>query len=176
MTRNGVTHLHAIAMATAVTSICGAAILAAPQCPKLEPVDNAVYDQIVGQVDGRCCQPGRRWGCDPANFQQTGCIDIDVGKRNFPRCTPMPLLTMNCTAAQCEMASVENVCDMRIRTVAKNQCQPTGDVTTRGCNVDQWQCEVRLLDYTRDDAPTDLILVCNEATSTICSFDYSACD
>ena len=138
--------------------------------------DENLFDQRVGQVDGHCCVPGHRWGCAPANFRQTGCTEIDLNKGNFPQCSPMPIVKMHCTEARCERSNPETRCDIRIRNVAKNRCQPTGDITTRGCPVDQWQCQIDLFDYTRSDAPKALTLVCHGESSTTCGSDYSVCD
>jgi hypothetical protein len=135
--------------------------------------DQEFLHSYVGQVARKCCLPGRRWGCDPQNFQQTGCVHIDTA---FPECQAAPMVTVPCTSAVCQDAGSEDVCDMRIRTVGMNRCQPLGTKTTVGCPPDHWQCNIRLYRYTLNDAPKTDVFVCNQSSSTICAYQYSVCD
>jgi hypothetical protein len=135
--------------------------------------DPELLQSYVGQVTRKCCLPGRRWGCDPQNFQQTGCVHIE---KVFPKCQAGQLVTMGCTSAVCQEAGSEDVCDMGIRTVGMNRCRPLGTKTTVGCPPDHWQCNIRLYSYTLEDAPQTDAFVCNLGSSTICQYDYSVCD
>jgi hypothetical protein len=128
---------------------------------------------FVGQLQRRCCRPGRRYGCDPQNFQQTGCVHID---QQIPSCYASQMVRMRCTGATCEAAGIEDVCDVRLRTVGQNRCRPLGTRTTVGCPPDHWQCNIQLYRYTLADAPQVDVMVCELGTSTICGYSYSACD
>ena len=135
--------------------------------------DPLVLRSFIGQVARKCCKPGRRWGCDPRNFNQTGCVHIE---KQYPNCYAGSWSLMRCTSASCESAGSEDVCNVAIRTVGLNRCRPLGTKTTVGCPPDHWQCNVEMLKYYASDAPTSDVFVCDIATSTICSFNYSACD
>jgi hypothetical protein len=158
-----------------VTLVLGSTSLLAISPPLWTPAhrDPQRLQSYVGQVARKCCKPGRRWGCAPENFQQTGCVHIE---QQYPNCYASRLYTMKCTAASCESAGSEDVCNIVLRTVALNQCRPLGTKTTVGCPPDHWQCAIEKLDYTRDGAPQRDVYVCNLDSSTICQFDYSMCD
>jgi hypothetical protein len=144
-----------------------------PQLLVRTTCDQALLQSYVGQLTRKCCKPGRRWGCDPQNFQQTGCVHIE---QQYPSCQPGNLVTMKCTSASCETAGSEDVCDVRLRRVSHNRCRPLGTKTTVGCPPDHWQCNIQLFPYTLSDAPRSDQYVCELATSTICGYSYSVCD
>jgi hypothetical protein len=161
--------------ALTVTALASALSLVAD--PRLLASSNANGDlsaRYIGQVQRKCCRPGRRWGCDPANFNQSGCVHINQIPFN---CHSRPMATMVCSGASCESAGVEDVCDLRLRSVGLNRCLPLGTRTTVGCPPDHWQCHIQLFRYTLPDAPRRDVMVCELSTSTICgSTTYSACD
>ncbi len=140
----------------------------------LEPVrmKEQALNKIVGVVDGKCCLPGRRWGCDPQNFSQSGCTRI-LRPLN---CQGRRWMTMKCTSASCVPSNPEHKCEVDIRTVRHNQCRPTGHSTTVGCPEEQWQCEVNMRGYTNSANPSSDKLVCDDDIATLCGNNYSACD
>lgn len=164
-----------VSMARVAACLVGAVVVSS-RCPIdwiADPMPVEIRKCLVGQVERQCCLPGRRWGCSPENFGQTGCIHIREG---IPQCQAETKKTMKCTSAACQAGGPEDVCDLRVRMVGVNQCQPTGRITTVGCEPDHWQCQVEMTHYTSPNAPLRVALVCHLATSTICNFDYSACD
>lgn len=138
-----------------------------------EPCSESDLQIIVGSVQGKCCQPGRRWGCDPENFGQTGCTPI-LGP--VPRCVSREWMTMKCTSARCVRTNPEHECEVDIRSVSQNRCRPTGRRTTVGCPEEHWRCEVLKKDYTHHNSPTVDVLVCDFEISTPCAAKYSHCD
>ena len=128
---------------------------------------------VVGSIPGKCCQPGRRWGCSPRNFNQSACRPI-IG--TVIQCTGRDWATVRCSSARCVTTNPEHECEVDIRRVAQNRCRPTGNRTTVGCPEEHWQCEVLRKDYTDDDSPTVDVLVCDLEISTPCSATYSHCD
>ncbi len=138
---------------------------------QLIPPENLT--RAVGTVQRKCCKPGRRMGCDPANFRQTGCVSISRRQLN---CVGRGWLAMPCTTASCVQSNPEHRCSVDIHTVRKNACRPTGESTTVDCPDDQWQCKVDMIEYTHDDNPEVDVLICDHAASTICAHNYSECD
>ncbi len=118
----------------------------------IRPLDWHARQQLVGAIDGKCCKPGRRWGCDPKVFNQSGCTSIAVPLDN---CQARGWLAMQCSAATCATSNPEHTCSVDYRVVGRNVCHPTGDRTTIGCPADQWQCKIDMIDYTHKGAPTD---------------------
>ena len=137
------------------------------------PLSPQECQQRVGVLEAKCCQPGRRWGCDPENFGQSGCTPIDAPLTN---CYVRGWLTMACRSAACRASQPEHLCSVDFRRVGRNVCHPTGERTTLGCPADQWQCKIEMIDYTHKDAPMVDVLVCRYNISTICDHDYSDCD
>lgn len=137
-----------------------------------QPLSDDQQRLVVGTVLSHCCLPGRRWGCDPENFQQSGCKPIQGSKM---KCVELEWFTMRCSGAICKYTSPEDICIATLKLVPHNRCYPTGKLTTVGCPENQWQCEVLMKDYLKPDAPKDIILVCDD-TSTLCRFSYSRCD
>lgn len=140
----------------------------------LEParMNEQTLETMVGAIDGKCCKAGRRWGCDPTNFQQSGCTRI--GQQMT--CRRQTWATMKCTSAECVRSNVEHQCEVDIRTVRHNMCRPTGDTTTVGCPEEHWQCEVEMKPYTNPDNPKSDVIVCDKKVSTLCGINYSPCD
>ena len=68
----------------------------------------------VGQVPRKCCKWGRRWGCDPKNFGQTGCVALG----QFPSCWGLPERVMPCTNAVCQDAGAEERVDQKLESAA----------------------------------------------------------
>ena len=126
----------------------------------------------VGVIEARCCRPGRRWGCDPVNFQQSGCTKI-LRPMN---CRNGNWVTMQCTSADCRRSNAEHKCEVDIKIVRHNRCRPTGHATTVGCPEEQWQCEVEMQPYTNPSNPKSAAIVCDESISTLCGINYSPCD
>jgi hypothetical protein len=139
----------------------------------LRPLDSLSCQRYVGGIRGKHCRPGRRWGCDPQNFGQSGCTPID---NPIVSCRARGWLEMACTPATCERSNPEHLCSVDYETVGRNVCHPTGERTTHGCPEDQWQCKVEMIDHTHENAPTADVLVCRYDVSTICDHDYSDCD
>jgi hypothetical protein len=137
------------------------------------PVPPHMLSAYVGVVEGKCCTPGRRWGCDPQNFNQSGCVPI--GAAHQP-CTATPRVTMQCTNASCTAAGPEDRCEVNIQRVTQNQCQPTGRMDTQGCPRNQWQCHVNLQSYLLPTAPSKDVLVCDRDVSTICPYTFNVCE
>jgi hypothetical protein len=139
----------------------------------LRMLDQEECRHLVGAIEGKCCKPGRRWGCDPRNFGQSGCTPIE---NTILNCQPRAWLAMACTSAVCLSSNPEHVCSVDYWTVGRNVCHPTGERTTVGCPADQWQCKVEMLDYTHEQAPKTDVLVCRYDVSTICDYSYNDCD
>lgn len=159
--------LAALAIATPALAIDQHRLL-----PDVGLLSEQALDTVVGQIAGKCCMPGRRWGCDPANFNQTGCVPLT----QRPHCVKMAWMTMQCTDSTCTAAGPEDICRLIGKTVKQNRCRPTGFITTAGCPVDQWQCRISPSFYTSPDAPSRDAIVCDFGQSTICEYDYSPCD
>ena len=142
-------------------------------CLPFSPCNPAQMELKVGSVQGSCCQPGRRWGCEPRNFEQSGCAPI-LGPAI--RCTSRDWTVVRCSSATCTKTNPEHTCEVDIRRVAQNRCRPTGNRTTVGCPDEQWQCEILKRDYTESNSPTVDVLVCDLELSTPCGVKYSHCD
>lgn len=140
----------------------------------LEPqrMDERTLKAKVGLIEGRCCRPGRRWGCDPANFKQSGCTRIGAALN----CERRNWATMVCSKAECIHSNPEHACEINIRTVRHNRCRPTGNATTVGCPEEHWQCEVLMRRYTNPGNPASDVIVCDMDVSTPCAANYSQCD
>jgi hypothetical protein len=138
-----------------------------------DPMEIAQLDRVVGQISGKCCLPGRRWGCDPANFNQTNCVPLS---EQYPSCFGTSIRTMKCTDATCVTAGPEDVCKLVGKSIAMNRCRPTGRITTVGCPADHWQCHVISYPYTMPTAPVRDGFVCEFGNSTICAYNWSRCD
>jgi hypothetical protein len=148
------------------------ALAARPEGRVVSHTDSKLLQRPVGAVRKKCCLWGRRWGCAPANFGQTGCVPL----YQYPNCWAAPDKTMPCTSAKCQTAGSEDVCDVSIRLVGLNVCKPTGFKTTVGCPANQWQCQVLMLRYDSPTAPKVQALVCDGEGVTICPFNYSKCN
>ncbi len=142
-------------------------------CLPFSPCSSEQMQMVVGSVQGKCCQPGRRWGCAPRNFEQSGCVPI-LGAAI--RCTSRDWTVVRCSPANCTKTNPEHSCEVDIRRVAQNRCRPTGNRTTVGCPDEQWQCEILKKDYTERHSPTVDVLVCDLELSTPCGAKYSHCD
>ena len=59
-----------------------------------DPLSPEQQRLVVGEVLNHCCLPGRRWGCDPKNFQQSGCSPIQGSKM---KCVNLEWVTMKCS-------------------------------------------------------------------------------
>ncbi len=139
----------------------------------LSPCLSEDLNQIVGSIQGKCCQPGRRWGCAPSNFSQSGCTPIQGAGT---RCISREWTTMRCTSARCITTNPEHECEVDIRRVPQNRCRPTGNRTTVGCPEEEWQCEVLRQDYSDKDSPKIEVLVCDFEVATPCATQYNHCD
>jgi hypothetical protein len=151
------------------------AVALAAQTEGRVPADNSIelLQQCVGQVPRKCCKWGRRWGCDPQNFGQTGC----VGLSQYPNCWGLPSRVMACTSATCQDAGTEDVCNMQVRLVGMNVCKATGKWTTVGCGPNQWQCQILMTHrYDSPTAPKIQAFVCDVPGVTLCPINYSKCD
>lgn len=161
-----------------ISSVALAALAIAPWSPLAarptteESISPQLLVKRVGRVANKCCLPGRRWGCDPANLSQSGCKSI-----RFPLvdCQGTSAVTMKCTGAVCQTASSEDYCEHDFVTVGHNQCRPTGMSTTVGCPADEWQCLVIRTAYWTPGAPQSDVYICDDAQSTICTHNYSDC-
>lgn len=134
------------------------------------PLEESTLQQVVGQIRGSCCLMGRRWGCDPHNFQQQSCVPLDV----YPICKRLPPKVMACTGSRCRKTGNEDQCNLMTRIVSHNICHPEGRLTTVGCPEDEFQCKITIFPYTSATAPTSSRSVCHR-TSTMCPYTYSAC-
>lgn len=136
------------------------------------PLTHDEMEQRVGALQSKCCMPGRRVGCDPINFNQTGCVALGIRLS----CQPKGWSTMPCTACACLQGTPEDVCEVNIKSAGRNQCKPTGKATTVGCPADQWQCGVEMLRWDSENAPKVDVLVCDRSVSTICPYAYQVCE
>lgn len=137
-----------------------------------QQMDEHTLNKRVGAIEGKCCLSGRRWGCDPENFQQSGCTRIGGPMH----CERRRWETMKCTSAKCQKSNTEHKCEVDIKTVRHNRCRPTGHATTVGCPEQHWQCEVEMRLYTNPNNPPSDVIVCDEKISTLCGTDYQPCD
>jgi hypothetical protein len=144
-----------------------------PQGRVMSHTDRQLLTSFVGQIPRKCCLWGRRWGCDPVNFNQTGCVQINL---QLPNCWSAPPKTMKCTSASCQAGGTEDVCNVDYRQVGLNTCRPTGSRTTTGCPANYWQCYVAMRRYDHSTAPKIDALVCEDPGATICPYSYSKCN
>jgi hypothetical protein len=140
----------------------------------LEPavMNQKTLNSHVGVVVGKCCQMGRRWGCDPTNFGQSGCTKIG----NPVNCERRRWATMKCTSAECHRSNTEHRCEVDIKTVRHNRCRTTGLTSTVGCPEEHWQCQVEMRPHTIPTNPKSDVIVCDEKVSTLCGTDFAPCD
>ena len=163
-------HLLGKATLLLLCGICSWQSSAAMSEPAWEELGPAKLDQVVGQISGHCCRFGQRWGCDPINFRQSGCVPVDV----IPLCQKRAKKVMSCTASYCRTTSAEDTCTLITRNVAHNVCRPEGRLTTVGCPVDEYQCKITIFRYTDPTAPISVRSVCAKS-STLCPFKFSRC-
>ena len=165
--------LHTVASITGLSLVLWGLGLEIQHVHATRPLAWQARQQRVGAVDGKCCKPGRHFGCNPSLFNQSGCTPIAIPLTN---CQPNGWLAMQCSSATCVASNPEHTCSVDYRLVGRNVCHPTGERTTLGCPQDQWQCKIDMIEYTQKSAPKVEVLVCRYDVSTICDHNYSDCD
>lgn len=139
-------------------------------------LDSSQLNSIVGSVEGDCCQPGRRWGCDPAYTP-----DYPTACATYPDpCSGT--YTAPCTNAACVDDAETSECDYSPQTVGGNQCRyvlEDGDcpLVYVGGNtyIQQQRCTIEL--DTAWNEPGHLVATRNVCDGpTTCAASYSFCE
>ena len=104
--------------------------------PQLQKLDNTQMSNIVGSVNGYCCKPGRRYGCDASNFppEYTQC------SKDTTSCSGD--LVMHCNNASCEASQASDTCNYSPQLVGRNRCK----FTKQNCGTEQ-VCEEVTVGY-----------------------------
>ncbi len=120
----------------------------------------------------QCCQPGRRWGCDPAFY----CLSDEVLGGFLPTCSP-GTFDAACTPAACMAGGDGTDCGVTPAQAGVNTCMTTGDVVACVDSQDNpgWACNSMI--QTRWNDPN-----ANQVWTTLCLADcvfsvtYSICN
>ncbi len=152
-----------------------------------EPSPTFVGVGEVGAIDGKCCKPGRRWGCEDGYGNGAfGCMVC-------PDCPPGPR-DARCETAVCNDAPPSEFCTYSPYTVGVNTCNIVGHTMT-GCGTmdvpDPFYCNgsyypgghyqmvtctsTSQTDWDQPGHNTVDVDVC-EVGSGVCSYSYSVCE
>lgn len=184
--------------------VAGAALVASTleRGIKPPPVNDRLLSTIVGSVDGHCCKPGRRYGCDPSNFPQeyTEC------SKETNECNGD--VVMYCDNASCAAADASDTCNYTPQLVGRNRCKFAKEscgtetvceevligyepvlcwnpfygwyvcgytpVTQNVCQeVEKFKCVPSTKSTWRDDTSPVIRSVCDGGTT--CTYAYGAC-
>lgn len=169
------------------------------QANKTPQSDHTFLTRVVGEsttANGYCCQPSRRWGCDPSNWYYTSCAvctQFITQPQNFPA---------PCDAASCDVGTYEDHCVLTPGDiVGLNTCGyqlvvcgsfplPAGQAincwgivianqsgVTEFYDAYRWQTSpTPVMRWAHEDAVKMIIQRCDTgAGATTCTYDYSTC-